>query len=83
MFAQLYIYDLNEAIATQRQRNKKVHLETILALQQMLLEYNNFIPLMKQSYETLHTKCENDNNNLSLAMHLQYEYGRQTRHSNL
>jgi len=83
MFAQLYIYDPNEAMHARRQRNEGVSPKTMLALQQMLLEHNNFVPLMRQAYETLCEERENGNNNPDLAMHLHFEHGRQVRRYNL
>jgi len=59
---------------------------TSILVQQMLLEHSNCIPLMKQAYNILCEECvigENGNNNPNLAMHLQFEYSRQTRFYNL
>jgi len=49
----------------------------------MLLKHNNFVPLMRQVYETLYEECNNGNTNPNLAMHLHFEQGRQARHYNV
>jgi len=55
----------------------------MLALQHMLLKYNNFVPFMRQAYKTLCEECGSGSNNLHLSIHLHFEYGRQVGHYNL
>jgi hypothetical protein len=73
VFAQLYVYDLDEALQVWIQTNPKVELNTMLTLQQLLFEYNIFVPFMKQAYETLHEEQEQGNDHLDLVMHLRFQ----------
>jgi hypothetical protein len=70
IFAQLYLYGPDETLQVWIRTNPKVELDTMLTLQQLLLEYNPFVPFMKQAYETLHEEQEQGNDHLDLAMHL-------------
>jgi hypothetical protein len=47
VFAQLYVYDPNKTLQARMWGNLIVCLDTMLTLQQLLLEHNHFVPLMK------------------------------------
>ncbi len=83
VFAQLYIYALDEALQDQVQGNPQMHPHTILMLQELLLEHNIFVPLMKQAYETLFEQQKLGNDDLDLTMHLHFQLERETQHYNL
>jgi hypothetical protein len=82
-FAQLYIYASNEALQAQVQRNPQMCLHTLLTLQELLLEHNNFVPLKKEVYGTLFEQQRLGNDDLDLTMHLHFQPKRETQHYNL
>jgi hypothetical protein len=45
----------------------------MLRLQQLVLQYNPFVPFMKQACETLHEEQEQGNDHLALVMHLHFQ----------
>ncbi len=73
IFAQLYIYDLDEPLQVRIRTNPKVQLITMLTLQQLLCEYNPLVPFIKQAYEILHEEQKQGNDHLDLAMHLHFQ----------
>jgi len=60
-----------------------MHLHTMLTLQELLLEHNTFVPLMKQTYETLYEQQRLGNDDLDLIMHLHFQLGKETQCYNL
>jgi hypothetical protein len=55
----------------------------MLTLQELLLEHNTFVPLMKQTYETLYEQQILGNDDLDLIMHLHFQLGKETQCYNL
>jgi hypothetical protein len=65
------------------QANLEICLDTMLTLQQLLLEYNPFVPFMKQAYEILCEEREQGNEHLDLVMHPHFQLKRDVRCYNL
>jgi len=72
IFAQLYIYAPNEALQAWVQGNPQMCPHAMLTLQELLLEHNTFVPLVKQAYENLFEQQRLGNVYLDLTMHLHF-----------
>ncbi len=61
----------------------EICLHIVLRFQQLVLEYNPFVPLMKQAYEILCEERDQGNDHLDLVMHLPFQPKRDVWHYNL
>lgn len=65
-FAQLYIYDGQEALNLRNNRNTNLRPETMASLQDMLLHHHQYAPIFRHAHEIL---AECDNPDVILTLH--------------
>ena len=71
VYAQLYIYDDQAALAARNSRNPNLDPFLMAELQQMLIANNPFVPLYKQAYQIMQESPPELQSNLQMSLVLQ------------
>ena len=80
-YAQLYIYDPQEATNTHFQRNPDLQRDILLDLHQLLTKHHPYAPLYQQAYEVMRAKPPEQHTDV--YMHLHFQQGDDGRRYNL